>query len=157
MAAALAGCASGGAPGSSAVASVKAVYGSVPSGNVSFTQQGPDTLVYAHFAGFPINAIYAFHVHEKGDCSGTELMAAGGIYNPTGKPHGPQDREHMVGDMPSLVGDTEGLADARFVLKGVSVSDLIGRSVIVHGYPDDYRTQPEGASGARTGCGVIKA
>jgi len=154
-AAVVAGCASGPA-GSSASATVKAVYGQVPSGVVSFTQQGPDMVMYAHFAGFPTNATYAIHVHEKGDCSGAGLERAGGIYNPTGKPHGPQDRDHMVGDLPSLEGDTEGLADMRVVVRNVTVSDLIGRSLIVHRYFDDYHTQPEGASGERTACGVIK-
>ena len=48
-------------------------------------------------------------------------------------------------------------ADDRVVVRNVSVADLIGRSVIVHRYPDDYRTQPEGGSGDRIACGVIKA
>jgi Cu-Zn family superoxide dismutase len=36
------------------------------------------------------------------------------------------------------------------------VRDIIGRSVIIHENPDDYRTQPAGNSGKMLGCGVIK-
>ncbi|WP_201260037.1 superoxide dismutase family protein [Tissierella sp. P1] len=34
--------------------------------------------------------------------------------------------------------------------------DIIGRSVIIHQNPDDYRTQPAGNSGKRIACGVIR-
>lgn len=34
-------------------------------------------------------------------------------------------------------------------------SDIIGRAVIIHENPDDYRTQPAGNSGKRIACGVI--
>jgi Cu-Zn family superoxide dismutase len=42
-------------------------------------------------------------------------------------------------------------------LKGLTVSELIGRSVVVHADPDDYMSQPAGNSGKRVGCGVIAA
>ena len=37
----------------------------------------------------------------------------------------------------------------------IGVDTIIGRGLIVHADPDDLRTQPSGASGARIGCGVI--
>lgn len=36
-------------------------------------------------------------------------------------------------------------------------SDVIGKTIIIHQNPDDYRTQPAGNSGNRLACGVIQA
>ena len=37
-----------------------------------------------------------------------------------------------------------------------SPTGIIGRSLIVHAQPDDYKTQPTGNAGARVACGVIQ-
>jgi Cu-Zn family superoxide dismutase len=86
-------------------------------------------------------------------------MSTGGHFNPTGKPHGPQDADHHVGDLPALKADANGRADARFHVTGVTVgsgvTDIVGKGLIVHAMPDDYRTQPTGNAGGRIACGVI--
>jgi copper/zinc superoxide dismutase (SODC) len=37
-----------------------------------------------------------------------------------------------------------------------TVSDVIGRTVIVHSDPDDFHTQPSGNSGEKIAYGMIK-
>ena len=53
------------------------------------------------------------------------------------------------------------LAAATWLLEGITVGsgpgNVIGRGLIVHADPDDFKTQPTGNSGARLACGVIRA
>jgi Cu-Zn family superoxide dismutase len=130
-------------------------------GTVVFVQEGRKVFVVADVTGLKPGA-HGFHVHEKGDCSAPDFSSAGGHFNPDGKPHGdPGAGAHHVGDMPALVADASGRAKARAELRSMSVggggaNDIVGKSVVVHADPDDFRTQPAGNSGARVACGVIK-
>jgi Cu-Zn family superoxide dismutase len=36
-------------------------------------------------------------------------------------------------------------------------NSIIGRGLIVHADPDDFKTQPTGNAGGRIACGVIQA
>jgi Cu-Zn family superoxide dismutase len=38
---------------------------------------------------------------------------------------------------------------------GEGITDVIGRGLIVHRDPDDFKTQPTGNSGPRLACAVI--
>ncbi len=147
--------------GPSAVAVLEPTRGNQAAGTVTFEQRGTEVLVVAHVTGLKPNQEHGFHVHEKGDCSSGDGTSAGAHFNPASKPHGPQHAEHHAGDMPALKADASGMADVRFVLSDVSIgsgsADLIGRGVIVHANPDDYKTQPTGNAGARIACGAIKA
>jgi Cu-Zn family superoxide dismutase len=147
--------------GPSATAKLESTKGNSTSGTVTFQQHGDHIMVRARISGLKPFSEHGFHVHEKGDCSSGDGMSTGGHFNPTAKPHGPQDTEHHAGDMPSLKADVEGKVDVRFHLTGVTLgnggpADLAGRGVIVHVGPDDYKTQPTGNSGARIACGVIE-
>jgi len=160
-AALLAGCGSMGHSGPKAVATLEPTKGNTASGTVSFQQQGDHVMVTAKLSGLKPNQEHGMHAHEKGDCSSGDGVSTGGHFNPNGKTHGPQDAEHHAGDMPALKADANGNAQATFHLTGVSIgsgtTDLVGRGLIVHAGPDDYKTQPTGNSGARIACGVIKA
>ena len=118
-------------------------------------------VVMAEIAGLAPNQQHGFHVHENGDCSSGDGMSAGGHFNPDGKPHGPPGAPHHAGDMPSLVADANGNASAAFLLDDVSVApgpkSVVGRGLIVHKDPDDYKSQPTGNAGARLACAVIRA
>jgi len=158
--AALAACGSVSLSSPSARAELKPTTGNTTAGVVEFKQTSAGNVsVVAKVSGLKPNQEHGFHVHEKGDCSSGDGMSTGGHFNPGGHPHGPQDAAHHAGDMPALKADASGNADARFTLKDVGIgegaNDLVGRAVIVHIQPDDYKTQPTGNAGARIACGVI--
>lgn len=156
----LAACASGGSYGPSAEAVLKPTVGNGAAGTVSFRAEGNAVVVTARVSGLTPGA-HGFHIHEKGDCSAPDATSAGGHFNPTGKAHGhPDHGDHHAGDMPQLVADASGNASLTATLKSVSIggaADIVGRGVIVHAAPDDFKTQPTGNSGARVACGVIAA
>ncbi|MDF2988710.1 MAG: superoxide dismutase [Eubacterium sp.] len=97
---------------------------------------------------------HGFHIHEFGNCSvgdpNEPFNASGSHWNPTNQPHG-----NHSGDFPSLFSN-HGYARMCFFTDKFKVADIIGKSVIIHQNPDDYRTQPSGASGKRLACGVIR-
>ena len=37
-----------------------------------------------------------------------------------------------------------------------SVAEVIGRTLVIHSDPDDFRTQPSGNAGTKIACGVIR-
>ena len=157
----LAACAGGGTGGPSAEAVMSPTKGNSASGTVSFRQEGDSVVVVARISGLTPGA-HGFHIHEKGDCSAPDATSAGGHFNPTGKAHGhPDHADHHAGDMPQLTADATGNASLTATLPGLSIgsgaANIVGRGVIVHAAPDDYKTQPTGNSGARVACGVITA
>ena len=145
--------------GASAVADLEPTKGNTARGKVTFTQVGGGVKVTANVTGLKPGAEHGFHVHEKGDCGSGDGMSTGGHFNPDQAPHGPQAAAHHAGDMPALVADSYGNANATFMLKDVTIgsgaSDLVGKGLIVHRDPDDYRTQPTGNAGPRIACAVI--
>ena len=162
LVAGLAGCSMPGPSASTeprALAPLQAKSGSKVGGSVWFNQQGTSVRVVARVTGLTPNQEHGFHVHETGDCSAPDAMSAGGHFNPTTQPHGPQAMPHHGGDMPSLKADAVGNAEATFTIDGVAVGNgangLLGKAVVVHAQPDDYKTQPTGNSGGRIACGVI--
>ena len=144
--------------GPSAEAKLAPTRGHATTGTVVFVQKGRNAEVAAHVSGLTPGA-HAFHIHEKGDCSAPDGMSAGGHFNPGGQPHGhPQQGPHHAGDMPQLETDAYGNARLVAVLPGLTLegaSGIVGKGVIVHDAPDDFKTQPAGNSGARMACGVI--
>ncbi len=149
-----------GSGGPAATAELKPTQGNTTSGRARFEQRGNKVLVTAEVRGLKPNAEHGFHVHEKGDCSAPDAMSAGGHFNPGGKPHGHHGRsERHAGDMPNLKADAYGVATLRFESELITVAagpaSVVGRGLIVHRDPDDYKTQPTGNSGPRLACAVI--
>jgi Cu-Zn family superoxide dismutase len=130
-------------------------------GSVNFVWQGNEVLVTGSFSGLKPNSEHGFHVHEKGDCSAPDATSAGGHFNPDTKAHGmPGSGSNHAGDMPNIKTDAGGNATYSAKLSGFAVntgaSGIVGRSVVVHRDPDDYKSQPAGNSGPRIACGLIK-
>ncbi len=159
---ALTGCASVPSEGPSAVANLQPTKGNVSNGVVTFTQVGNKVRIVADVKGLKAGAEHGFHIHEKGDCSSGDGMSTGGHFNPGGKGHAhPADAERHAGDLPALAADTQGNARLSITLDLLTVApganSVVGRGLIVHRDPDDYKTQPTGNSGPRIACAVIAA
>lgn len=124
-------------------------------GVVLFYQMPFGVLINAQFQGLPPTSsqFLGFHIHEKGDCSqneNSEFSSTGDHYNPDNNPH-PNHR----GDLPPIL-NCNGFAWQSFLTNRFTVTEVIGRSIVIHSSTDDFMTQPSGNSGAKIGCGVIK-
>jgi Cu-Zn family superoxide dismutase len=148
-----------GSDGPKATANLQPTKGNNVRGKVDFQQRGEKVRVTANLTGLRPNGEFGFHIHEAGDCSSGDGMSAKGHFNPHAKPHG-QGAERHAGDMPSLKSDGNGNANASFDADIISVNpgpaSIVGRGLIVHVQPDDYKTQPTGNAGARSACAIIE-
>jgi Cu-Zn family superoxide dismutase len=110
--------------------------------------------------------LHGFHVHDKPDCShamkeGKQVaaLAAGGHFDPanTGKHEGPYGNGH-IGDLPALYVAADGKATLPVLAPRLKVSDIKGRSLMIHAGGDNYSDTPAplGGGGARAACGVVK-
>lgn len=102
---------------------------------------------------------HGFHVHVNPGC-GMAGQDAGGHYDPqgTGSHEGPNGNGHL-GDLPTLSVNSSGAATTPVVAPRVRVSDLDGRSLMIHAGGDNYSDTPAplGGGGARVACGVVPA
>ena len=157
-----AGCASTPTPFDTAraTAQLEPTKGNRAAGTVTFVERFGKVHVTADVSGLAPNQEHGFHVHEKGDCSSGDGMSAGGHFNPLGKGHGHMSNvgKH-AGDLPNLRADAYGVAafsvEADGITVGSGATDIVGRGLIVHRDPDDYKSQPVGNAGPRLACAVI--
>ena len=134
-------------------------------GLATFTDVPGGTVIYVEVSGLPPYrpaaegrpqvGPHGFHIHERGDCTpgnpADPFKAAGEHWNPDNQPHG-----NHAGDFPVLFSN-RGYTRMAFFTDRFRVADIIGKAVVIHESPDDYRTQPAGNSGRRLACGVIQA
>lgn len=127
-------------------------------GSVLFYALRGGVLVRAELTGLPRGGgpcespVLAFHIHSGGSCTGNGNDAfsnAGTHYNPYSCPH-----PYHAGDMPPLF-SANGSAFSVFLTDRFRVREIVGRTVIIHASPDDFKTQPSGSSGEKLACGVI--
>lgn len=127
-------------------------------GQVLFYQRRDGVFVVAQITGLPMEqascdaSIFAMHIHSGGSCTGNAadpFADAGTHDNPKDCPH-----PSHAGDLPPLFGN-DGYAWSAVFTNRFAVSDVIGKTVIIHRQPDDFTTQPAGNAGAKIACGVI--
>jgi superoxide dismutase, Cu-Zn family len=143
-----------------ATAQLVATPGNKTFGEATFDQVGSKVRVAIFVQGLKPEQAHGLHIHEVGDC-GNSAENAKGHFNPSGKPHGsPSHAERHAGDLPALVANKQGRAkvqaDVDMISLGSGPDSIMGRAVVVHADPDDFKTQPAGNSGARIACGVIR-
>jgi len=147
--------------GPSAAASLQPTKGNKAAGTIKFTQSGDKVRVVGEVTGLRPGQEHGFHIHEAGDCSSGDGMSTKGHYNPQARPHGnPSSANRHAGDMPALKADAKGTAKVDATLDIITVSpgptSVVGKGLIVHAQPDDYKTQPTGNAGARVACAIIQ-
>lgn len=120
-------------------------------GTVRFYQHPGGVLVEVTVFGLPDNksGIYGFHIHEGGSCAGFGVPMTGGHYDSKGRTH-----PNHAGDLPPLL-SCGGRAYMAVLTDRFSIREILGRTVIIHGKADDFRSQPSGDSGEKIACGVI--
>ena len=109
-------------------------------------------MVIAAISGLPDTeaGFFALHIHEGGDCNGAGFPGTGGHYDPNGREH-----PRHAGDLPSLLSN-HGSAYLAVLTDRFRVEEVIGRTVVIHDQPDDFRSQPSGNAGDKIACGVIR-
>ena len=144
-----------------AEANLSPASASLVSGRVAVVPEAGGVHITGTIGGLPQGKPAAFHVHEKGDCSAMDASSAGGHFNPATQPHGRAGSgAHHAGDMPNQRANAAGVADVNVLVSDISLDagsdkNVIGRALIVHQQPDDYKSQPSGDAGPRIACGVI--
>jgi Cu-Zn family superoxide dismutase len=162
IAAALAaGCQSVPSDAPRATANLQPTKGNSVRGTTTFVQVGGRVRVTANVSVLKPNGEFGFHIHEAGDCSSGDGMSTKGHFNPFGKPHSHSGTpERHAGDLPPLKSDGAGNATLTADLDIITVTpgpaSVVGRGLIVHVAPDDFKTQPTGNAGARSACAVIQ-
>lgn len=146
---------------SQAVVQLASTQGNTANGGLKISAAGTGVRISGMVQGLKPDSEFGFHFHEKGDCSAPDASSAGAHFNPTNQQHGsPQGQPHHAGDMLNVKSDAQGVAEVSIDNADVSLhtgqpNDVVGKALVMHAKPDDYKTQPSGDSGDRIACGVI--
>ena len=131
-------------------------------GDALATPRGSGVVLTARFTTLPPGK-HGFHIHVAGDLRGEGCLGActhfhkGPPSDHGGPPrHGNHTEPRHTGDLGNIT-----TGKFRYFLAGVSVEDLLGRSLIVHADEDDLGlgnsddSKTTGHSGARIGCSIF--
>lgn len=110
-------------------------------GKITFQQKRINLKITFELTGFEPNQVHAVHIHEFGDIT-NGCHSLGAHFNPTKQVHFHSERGH-VGDLfNNFLTDNKG--DFNYIwetnklsLNGNDISCILGRSVVIHKFPDD--------------------
>jgi Cu-Zn family superoxide dismutase len=128
-------------------------------GRANFYQTKDGVLLSVEVMGLPTSGapcaggVFGFHIHEGESCTGTAedpFADTKGHFNPQNCKH-----PYHAGDLPPLF-ETKGRAFTVFLTGRFTVREIIGKTIIIHGAPDDFTSQPSGNSGKKIACGKIR-
>ena len=121
-------------------------------GMVRFFRSSNGTILEVEVTGLPETdtGFFALHIHEGKSCSGKDFSETGGHWNPYKTMH-----PKHAGDLPPLLSN-HGKAYMKVFTDRFFIEEIIGKTVIIHSDPDDFRTQPSGNAGTKIACGVIQ-
>lgn len=133
-------------------------------GEVEFQQVGRNVLVRVQFEKLP-KGKHGFHIHKAGDLRGEGCKGLCDHWH-KGRPqsHGGlpgETRERHTGDLGNVELPSSGSLTKEILLSNVHLSELWGRSVVLHEDEDDLGEGTEedshttGHSGRRIGCAII--
>ncbi len=145
------------APASKAVAVlIPTKTGGGIAGTVTFSKTEKGTRVVAALTGVPAGN-HGFHVHEFGDASSPDGLAAGSHFDPKmAKKHGDPAKSDVrhLGDLGNITADESGKATYDSVYSDLPIDLIVGKGVVVHEKADNFG-QPVGNAGGRLAVGVI--
>lgn len=137
-----------------------------PLGQVTIAEKDAGVSFIPELKGLPPGP-HGFHVHEFANCGAkakdgmvSAAEMAGGHWDPDKhQRHGGPDGRGHRGDLPPLVVSPDGHARTAVDVKGVKLSALKGKSLVIHAGGDNHSDQPKpnGGGGERIACGVIQA
>jgi Cu-Zn family superoxide dismutase len=130
-----------------------------------------DVLVYNYRDGVKIKAYFTklpsgkhgFHIHKAGDLRGEGCQGLCEHYDTGKNTHGDSPEhggERHTGDLGNIE-LKDGKYEKEYYIKGINVTDLWGRSIIIHKDEDDLGmgshedSKTTGHSGARIGCAIF--
>lgn len=141
-----------------AKAILEPVEGSAVKGVVTFKEEKKGVKIVADFTGLTPGE-HGLIIHEFGECKGAGAVDAGRHHNPNKAPHaGPNDSPRHSGDLGNVKADGRGKAHMEridFVIRLDGPESILGKSIVVHKYRDDYISQPSGNTGPGQACGII--
>lgn len=110
-------------------------------GKIIFQQKRINLKIIFELSGFEPNQIHAVHIHEFGDIT-NGCHSLGGHFNPTKKLHFHSENGHAGDLFNNFLTDNKGTFNYtwetnKLSLNGNDISCILGRSIVIHKFPDD--------------------